>query len=340
MLKNLLKESFLNFKKNILYFIFLSLILILCGAVTFSLDLIGFGIGTIIVFPFLFMPVVFAIQVAIFGFRQDANPNWRLFFRFFSSYFKSTFRGCYRFILSAAFGIILFSIFSTIFSFISESICLSIFPNFSQQLEEVMNSIYNGNVEDVMSLINNDEIRTCFYIAYLPSIGIGAIGAFVSMSFNSFYIYFRIQNSRFAPQYSKVVYRVAKNKIRKNLIKEYWSLNWPLYLLFVAGFVGGTCCSFYLDYNFYYAISFAIIFAIVAMIFYLPMYFSNMETIYLSHQETFLSAPNIAREIMMNNLQNQINIMNHNLHDLEKQKDEFNSKEKNENGNDVDNKDS
>lgn len=317
MLKEIFKSSLKNLKQNWLTIIGLCFILVLVGVLIFSCDLLSFGIGIIILLPFVFMPTFFAIQTSIYGLRKEAFPSWRLFFRFFISYFKVQFRGCYRYIWTFLMSVLIVMVTNTIFGYVAEVVCYSIYPNFNTIIEELYQALSNLDISSVYVTISGEEISTFLYISYLPSFGLGLIYFFISLSFNSFYVYFRIDNLKVVPNYARLSYRIAKNQIRTTLIKEFWCSNFPIFILLIIGFIGGTLLGYYLNYNVLQGVAFALILALSGALLYFPFYFSNMETIYLRHFDLFKNAPELAKQFVMSNLQNELKIINRNISDLQ-----------------------
>ncbi len=339
MLKEVFKNSIDNLKKNALYSITLSLIAIMMIALTFSCDLIGmnssfggsFNLGTWFVFPFILMPILFAIQVTHFGLRQNVNPNGTLFFRFFKLYFSNFYRGVFKFILSALFALLVSYGVTLIFGAISIPIVESIDPNFANTINDLYSLINNNELEAALKLIQEDKnFILVAYISYLPGYGLGAMMFFLSSTFNSFSTYFKIQNPNLNPVFVNRIYAEGKNSIRKSLIKEYWGLNWPIYVLFAIGYSLGAVLSFYFEYNYLFANIIALIIGFGFMIFYFPVFINNLESIYLNHEKDFANAPILFQRKMEEVLNAQLNSLNSQMDALNKQMRENENKQNNE----------
>lgn len=345
MLKEIFKNSITNLRKNLLYSLTLSLIAIMMIALTFSCDLIGinsnFGgslnLGTWFIFPFILMPILFAVQVTHFGLRQNVNPNGTLFFRFFKLYFVNFYRGVFRFILSALFAMLISYGVTLIFGAISIPIVESIDPNFAKTINDLYSLINNNELEAALKLIQEDKnFVLVAYISYLPGYGLGAMMFFLSSTFNSISTYFKIKNPNLNPAFVNRIYAEGRNSIRKQLIKEYWGLNWPIFVLFVVGYSLGSVLSFYLEYNYLFANIISLIIGFGFMIFYFPIFINNLESIFLHHEKDFANAPILFQKKMEEVLSAQLDSLNSQMNALNKQmqdskKDNQNDDENNSN---------
>lgn len=331
MLKEIFKDSIKNLRKNLLYSITLSLIAIMMIALTFSCDIIGmnsslggsFNLGTWFIFPFILMPVLFAIQVTHFGLRQNVNPNSTLFFRFFKLYFVNFYRGVFRFILSALFAMLISYGVTLIFGAISIPIVESIDPNFATTINDLYALINNNELDAALKLIQEDKnFILVAYISYLPGYGLGALMFFLSSTFNSMSTYFKIKNPNLNPAFVNRIYVEGRNSIRKQLIKEYWGLNWPIFVLFILGYSLGATLSFYLEYNYLFANILSLIIGFGFMIFYFPVFINNLESIFLSHERDFANAPVLFQKKMEAVLNAQLDSLNSQMNALNKQMQE------------------
>ncbi len=324
MIKGIFKNALDNLKKNWAIIACLCLMLALVGALVFSVDLLYFGLGLLICLPFVLMPMFFAIQVAIYGLRRSSNPSWRLFFRFFASYFKKSFRGCFRYIFTFFCTAFVFIFFYYIFVTVSENVCINIYgyDHFVEIYNELYTALYyDFDLVTMYELLATSEMMTLFYVAILPAAGIAAVFFFTMLSLNSFYVYFKIDHTKYNPQYAKMVFRVGKRESNGGIWKAFFALNWPMYIFIIGGFCGGACLGYYLGYNFLNGISLALIVMMGAMFLYLPFYFSINESIFIANKDSFAKAPDITKKMVINSLQNQINIMNANINSMQNQDD-------------------
>ena len=257
---------------------------------TFSIDFVGYGFGTYLAFPFLLMPVLFAIQVTHFGLRQNVAPSGRLFFRFFKLYFNRFYRGVFRFIVSA--------------------------------LDELIKLISEGSINEAQNLLlTNEEFRLVAYIAYLPSYGLGTLVFFLSSSFNSISTYFKIKNPNINPAFINQVYVVGRNSVRRNLIKQYWGTNWPIFVLFIIGYAGGAWLSYSINFTYTVANIVSMIIGFGAMVLYFPFFINNLEGIYIYNENSFANAPEAFQKRMEQILNSQMSNLEQQMDALRKQKE-------------------
>lgn len=303
----------------------LTIMVALCVVLVFSLLLVpafGYFITYLIVVPFVLVPIIFSIQVMHFGLRQDANPNGTLFFRFFRIYFSPNFMGSYRIIISTLFALLVEMISASIFGLIAYSVA-SLNPGMNDTIKLLIEYIESGDMEAVNNMLLNDaNLKVLAYIAYIPSFGIAFSMFFLSTSYNSLSIYFKIKNPMINPMYANRIYTVGKNAIRRKIMKEYWGLNWPIFVLFFIGFASGVCIAYFNDLNYVYGQVIGIIAGVVAMIFYHPIFLNNLESIYLNHEEHFSQAPQMFAMKMQNVISSQLDDLQKQMRDLQNQQEQ------------------
>lgn len=322
MLKEIFKNTIENLRKNWLYSLILSIMAVMMMVLTFSIDFVGYGFGTYLAFPFLLMPVLFAIQVTHFGLRQNVAPNGRLFFRFFKLYFNRFYRGVFRFIVSALFTLLVIYGATFLFGAIAIPIVESIDPSFSTTIDELIKLISEGSINEAQNLLlTNEEFRLVAYIAYLPSYGLGTLVFFLSSSFNSISTYFKIKNPNINPAFINQVYVVGRNSIRRNLIKQYWGTNWPIFVLFIIGYAGGAWLSYSINFTYTVANIVSMIIGFGAMVLYFPFFINNLEGIYIYNENSFANAPEAFQKRMEQILNSQMSNLEQQMDALRKQKE-------------------
>lgn len=331
MLKQIFKKTIDIFKKNALLSVSLCLIGVLSAALVFSLIFIpAFGemMTVFIVMPLVLIPLIFAIQIMHYGLRENTTPTGGIFFRFFRLYFSPGFMGVYRVINSILFALLaelgISMITGTIVTYLGGN------PAFANSVNELLEAMKVNDTDLINGILLRPEIQTLFYVSYIPGFGMGVMVAFLSASFNSMSLYYKVNNPTVNPAFSSKIYLIAKNSIRGSLIKEYWALNWPLFVLFIAGYCGGACISYFSELNYVFGQVIATLVGLGATILYMPLFVTNLENIYLSHKDTWDKAPALFAERMQAALTAQMGSIQAQMNELNKQKQDLENHSKNE----------
>ncbi len=325
MLKTILKDSSNNFKQHILPSVLLTFlpILIIFGlSFIIKFSLVGY---LLIILPFIILPILYATQVSHYGFRQDVNVSFKSFMRYYGLYFSNKYRGSYRFIYSLVISLVGAAFAAFLMSYVAQGICGRMFPNFSEAYKTLYDAISHGsNIElENAFLAYPAEINAYIDLIIIPSATVFALVMVLLVSYNSLYLYFRIKNPKLNPQYARSIFRFAKSQIRGKLIGSYWALNFPLFILLLAGIITGYFVS--LNFNINYVDRGVIAFA-SGLLFsglYYPMVLSNLESTFAYFQNTFNEAPKSVADKMLKNLQDRMN-------EMQKYRDQLNSKLKDE----------
>lgn len=308
-IKEIRKASLDNFKKNYSSSIALSLV---CGLLILVLISIGATeIGPalmVLIVPLIIIPFVFATQVAHFGLREKIVPSFRLQMRFFFAYFSLPFRGVYSILKSFLFSILTFAVLSTVFSVFANIICANIFTNFTDIQNQIMTLVNSGNSTDLVKILEENSVMLMVYmdIATLPALFLAFLLFILMISYNSLQVYLRIKVPNLNHSYARYVYNYAKASIYGKIMSAYWALNFPLYILLVLGFAGGIGIGLLFTVEYTYLATLGVAGSIALMIFFLPFYFSNMESIYLAYEDTFKTASKKATDDIINHFEREV----------------------------------
>ncbi len=326
-IKEIRKASFENLKKNYSSSIVLSLI---CGLLILVLISVGATeVGPallVVIVPLVIVPFIFATQVAHFGLREKIVPSFKLQMRFFFAYFSLPFRGVYSFLKSFLFSLLTFAVMSSVFSIFANIICANIFVNFTDVQNQVMTLVNSGNTTDLVQLISDNSIMLMVYmdLATLPALFLAIFLFILMISYNSLQVYLRIRVPNLNHGYARYVYNYAKASIYGKIMSAYWGLNFPLFILFALGFAGGIGVGLLFTVEYTYLATLGVAGSILLMMFFLPFYFSNMESIYLAYEDTFKTASKKATEDIINHFEREVD-------SLKQRRDTENDKNNDEN---------
>jgi len=235
------------------------------------------GLILLLASALVFLPFFFACTMAHRGFVfNNGNLTGRGLLHYYSLYFTPSFNSSYRF-FKTFFLTILFDI---VLSITAGLVLYLIFKNnaeFVEVIDELTNYLNNGKYEEASKLLQESEIFIRFTNLTVNISTIGSIGFAVwHILKNNYSVSYRIHFPNANPNIVNISYRRFE-KMNRNLInKMFYSLNWPILVLFFLGLaIGGVVSALFLDNGFIISVAGASGFLLA--LFYLPFYFANLE---------------------------------------------------------------
>ena len=312
MRESLLSVSLQRFKKNVSSYIsvgiFAGLFLIL-GA---TLSFVDASI-VILAIPLLVMPFLFASHVACYFLEANQQVNIssvsRYFFGFFRPQFRGSFRGIKSFLISLAvyFG----------FMILAYVIFYSIFRNiygepFVEQFRNVL-VLYSSNdatYEDLLNALheNNDLLLTFFIYVSTTPVPFAVIWFIYSISFNSLSIYYRLNLRSGAVGLIRLALNATYSRYRNKMRADWFKLNWPLLVLSLVGSIVGGLIAYFLIKDILYFTAIVTLGSVGLLFLFLPLYFSNMEVIYMQYESAFKEGNKMAVDAVLARIQTSIDL--------------------------------
>ena len=309
---SLYSTSFSRFKRNAGSYIaigaFCGLFFILVATLSFIDISIAIFAVPLIVFPFLF-----ASQVACYYLEANQPVTLsavsRYFFGFFNPQFRSSYRGIKSFLTSLAvyFGsmVVVYLVFYAIYSRVYGDTFTAAFSNIVK--------VYSANdttYEDLLRELNaNDGLLLTFfiYVSTLP-IPIAVLWFIYSVSFNSLSVYYRLNVRGGTPSLIRLAINETYARCRSKMRADWFKLNWPtLVLSLIGSIVAGLIAHLFIrDISLLPAI--VALGSVALLLFFLPIYFSNMEVIYSRYINSFKDGNKIAVEAIMARIQLSIDL--------------------------------
>lgn len=280
-------------------------------AAILALDLVLPFLSAITV-PLLIVPIVLSAIVQHIMLRRGQNLTVLGSLRSFSLYYTSTFFGCFSIILSFLKSLLVF----LVLEFIVSSVVSTLFQIYSPAFVSTMTSFVKLIEEpefssaDLMKLLeaNGGILNIYLIVVFAPTFLITCIFFIYTISRNSLNVYLKMNLKNANMRFVKLIYSDTLRRNRFRMLKDYFLLNWPLYLLLVLGFSGGAVLGFFWKGEINIVISCALILGMILVSFFLPFYFANNEALFEKYEPQFkLGVTNIAN-MMVERLQQNIEL--------------------------------
>ena len=313
-MKDSLRSSSLNrFKTNSSSYVAIG---IMCGLFLILSMIFAFIDPSLLIIavPLLAMPFLFASHIACYYLQINQPVNMSAFFRYFLGFFRGQFRGSFRgiisFLKSLAFyfasafiaAIVLFLVFRAYYG--------ETFVNAYNSLIYQYTSSQEYTYEDIINTLNENNGLLLTFIIYITVLGIPlAMLAFIYyISFSSLSIYYRAGVTIAASPLLKMSINETYSLHRHEIRKDWFSLNWPMLVLSFFGMLAAAAIDLFLVRRIDLLPGFVIVGGVVFLMFYLPFYFVNMETIYKKYEIYFKEGNQHAIEELLNRIQSSIDL--------------------------------
>ena len=260
--------------------------------------------------PFLVIPIYFSATIQHVMLKTDAQITVTSSFRTFILYFKRDFFGTFSIIFNGLKSVILFLILESTISMVASYLLLVINPNFQAAVESLQQLIYSYEFtyEDVINQLNaNNYLLLNFAaICFIPSLFISLIFFIYNVSRYSMMVYYKMQMRRTDSRFAKLVYQFSLRGRRMEMVKNYLSLQWPLYVLLVLGFAGGSVGGYFLYHDLLKMSAMGLVGGALLAAFFLPFYFSNQQAFYDMYAGLYNQVTREVTASIIGNLQSDI----------------------------------
>ena len=234
--------------------------------------------------PLLVVPILFSAQVQHVMLKTQATITVTSSVRTFGLYFKRDFFGTFSILFNFLKSVIVFLILESAISMVASYIFIVVNPQFQASVNGLYELIYSYefSYEDIINQLtaNNYLLLNFISICVIPSTFIAIIFFIYNLSRYSLMVYYKMHLRRTDSRFAKLVYQFASRGRRMEMFKNYMSLQWPLYVLLVFGFAGGSVFGYFFYYDILKMISFGLVGGALLGAFFLPFYFSNQQAFY------------------------------------------------------------
>ena len=322
MKESLRNQSFATFKTNPVSYIAVG---IMCGLFLILSVLFALidPLLLVVALPLLGLPFLFASHISCFYLRINQPITVSAYFRYFLGFFRSQFRGSFRAIISylKSIGFYFASVFvATIIVYIVYRL------QYGEVFVEALNrfifqylSSAEETYDDIMNVLyeNNGLLLTFFVYITVFGIPVAVLAFIYYISFSSLSIYFRTSIAFVAPPLLKMSVNNTYRHYRRKMSKDWFKLNWPLLVLSLAGMVLFALLDLLLIKRIDLLPGLVIIGGVSLLMFYLPIYFTNMETIYMKYEQNFIQGNQEAINTVLQRIQNSIDLSEEEKRNLE-----------------------
>jgi hypothetical protein len=314
--------SFNKFKANPTSYIAVG---IMCGLFLLLVTILAF-IGPsllIIAVPLLALPFLFASHVACYYLQINQQISLSAYARYFMGFFRSQFRGSFRglisFLKSLGFYFATVIVAGIIFYLIFKAQYGETFVNsFNTLAFQYVNNV-EFTYEELTALLEDNNNMLLTFIVYISAVGIPlSMLAFIYyISFSSLSIYYRTNVAFGAASLLKMSVSNTYARHRNEMRKDWFSLNWPMLVLSFVGMLAFGALDFFLIRRIDLLPTFVLVGGVALLMFYLPFYFANMETIYKKYEMNFKEGNQEAIETILRRIQNSIDLSEEEKKNLE-----------------------
>ena len=185
----------------------------------------------------------------------------------------------------------------------------------------VFNYINNAEFtyEELIALLTQNDNMLLTFIVYISAVAIPlSMLAFIYyISFSSLSIYYRANVAFGAAALLKMSVGNTFARHRSEMRKDWFLLNWPMLALSFAGMIGFAILDLLLFKRIDLLPTFVIVGGVSLLMFYLPFYFANMETIYKKYEMNFKEGNQEAIETILRRIQSSIDLSEEEKKNLE-----------------------
>ena len=272
--------------------------------------------------PLVGLPFLFASHIASYYLQIDQPVTFGAFLRYYYGFFRTQFRSSFRGIASFLKSL-LFYLGSVL---IATLVFVVIFSNkygsdFTEALISFGINYFYADVtyEDLIAMLNANDGMLLTFIFYVSAFGIPlAMLAFIYyISFSSLSIYYRANVAFAAPPLLRMSISNTYSLHRRDMRKDWFSLNWPLLVLSLLGMAGFAVLDILLVKRIDLLPAFVMVGGVATLVFYLPFYFTNMEVIYKKYELNFKEGNQKAIEDVLQKIQNSIDLSEEEKRSLE-----------------------
>ena len=339
-MSNLRQDRNERLRKNSGFAIIIFVFLALLAAAFISVGLLWITLILVII-PLIVLPLFFSFQRAVVIMRNENETlSFRMIMEGFGLYYQERFNSNFGVVRTLLWGLLVYFISAVVTNIvINLSFYYTNFMNYYYFFNGLMEEIKTLNLDNLNAYLEN--YRTLLNVidvsTVLPPLFITTMFALYSMSKSSISIFLRFSNIKYPGRFLTAIHQKMIKDNKGTFLKRYWSLNWPLYLLFIMGMgVGG-----YLGYLYRYDADVIYVFGLmggvlISFLLYGPIYIANKEAIYISFIEEYKKVDEDIKKEFANSISQRMEALLKEQEQLQKMKQEQEKEDNQEIKNDSD----
>lgn len=263
--------------------------------------------------PLLVLPIFFTATLHHIVLKNTScRITVKSSFRGFGLYFRPGYQGCFGFFSALIKSIIVFFIVEMIISSIASYSFMAFSSQFTSQIDALYELLNDSSFsyEQFESILHaeNNLLFNFLVICVVPSYFSALTFFFYNISRRSILIYYHSFVKEMNMQFAKIVYFATIGGRRMKMLGDYMLLNWPIYVLMLSGFLGGSVLGYFWKNDLFYIFVTGLIGGTLLSTFFLPFYFANQEAFYEKYHELFMANTTKVSEMMLKNIQNDIEL--------------------------------
>ena len=221
--------------------------------------------------PLVLLPFFFALQMSDASYKGRAPLSNRLYFHFYSAYFKMPFFGVYRVFTSFLKAFLVFVLTGVFAAVAYYAVATSVSPAFVAALSALSDELNSADPVSVATFVSGNSYLLCYVdTVSLIEFGAGFYFFIHEIAINSFGVYLRRPGLVGSPAYFSAILVGTLHKIRGGLLREYWRALWLGDVLLFVGYVGGVLTGLIFTSNAVVLAVCGLAGAFVLIAFYLP----------------------------------------------------------------------
>mgnify|MGYP003295934766 CR=1 FL=1 len=260
----------------------------------------------LLTFSIVFFPLLFATYITLYTIKFGGTVSAKSTFNIAKSYFGRGNFGCFRLIRNFLHALLTEFIAALVLYFIMQSVFTNIYGSaFTDGLDQLFQAFGDGSTDLVIDTISNTPVGLYLDTVSSFSFSIALIAFVFGVAFHSVNIYLSANIPNATASFSNAIFARFLRSHRKSYRKDFWSLNWPIFVLLPLGMVIGYSIIFLLDIDFTYSIAISSMVGLLCLIPFAPFFFAGMEALFAKYNEDMKKASmDLTQGFLRNLMQN------------------------------------
>lgn len=258
----------------------------------------------------IFFPVLYATYMTLYSIKFGGTVSMKSTFAISTAYFKRNSFGCFRVLRCLLHALLVYLIayfaFYVGLQFVFESIYGDVFKDSYNHLLQLYS---DGNLDAAFEYLKEDNPAS-LYLNFASSLGGSfAVVAFIfGIAYNSTNVYLCANIPGATAQFSTAVFNRFLRTHSSSYRKDFWSIQWPLFVLLIVGMAGGYALVIGLDMPFSLASPISAMLGIFLVIPFAPFFFAGMEALFAKYNGDLKQSSVDLTNGFLNEIKNNINL--------------------------------